>query len=67
MEADPVVLTIDHIDNNGEVHRREIGRSGGIGFWEWLCLNNFPKNFQILCRNCNWRKYVQQKKKTKCG
>jgi len=46
-------LTIDHIDNSGSVHRKEIGQD----IYTWLKLNGFPKdNFQILCFNCNYSK-----------
>jgi 5-methylcytosine-specific restriction endonuclease McrA len=48
-------LTIDHINNDGKQHRKEIG----IGcLYKWLKDNNFPKeNFQILCYNCNMIKF----------
>lgn len=47
-------LCIDHIDNTGNEHRKEIGNSG---LYNWLKNNNFPKdNFQILCWNCNAKK-----------
>ncbi len=47
-------LTIDHIDNNGAKHRKEIGSD----IYNWLKKNNYPKeNFQILCFNCNYLKY----------
>ena len=46
-------LGIDHVKNNGGVHRKLIGR----GIYEWLVKNNYPqKDFQILCHNCNWAK-----------
>jgi hypothetical protein len=48
-------LTIDHINNDGAAHRKEIG--GGSRTEEWLYKNNFPEGFQILCHNCNWGKY----------
>ncbi len=44
-------LTIDHISNNGNTHRKEIGK-GRI--YPWLKRNGYPKdNFQLLCMNCN--------------
>lgn len=54
-EADPMFLTIDHINNDGAAHRREIGQSlsGGINFYRWLRRNNYPEGFQPLCYNCN--------------
>jgi len=46
-------LSIDHIDGNGEKHRKKINRKINI----WLVKNNFPKGFQTLCFNCNWGRY----------
>jgi hypothetical protein len=50
-------LNIDHIDGNGNTHRKEIGKSSGIGFYTWLKKNNFPEGFQTLCFNCNIARY----------
>lgn len=49
-------LTIDHIDNSGAEHRRIIGTN----IYKWLIKNNFPDdNYQILCYNCNYRKFFK--------
>jgi hypothetical protein len=45
-------LTIDHINNDGATHRKEIGTQ----IFPWLKSNNYPNNFQILCFNCNYVK-----------
>jgi len=50
-------LAIDHIKNDGRKHIKEIGRSS-FGLCLWIINNNFPSGFQILCHNCNFRKYV---------
>lgn len=55
-EDEEVFLTIDHVNNDGVAHRKEIG-AASISLYRWLQKNNFPSNFQILCRNCNWAKY----------
>lgn len=47
-------LTIDHINNDGNIHRQQIGRGGAIV--SWLIRNNFPPGFQVLCYNCNCAK-----------
>lgn len=48
-------LTIDHINGDGAKHRREVrGVRGGI--YRWLIKNMFPKDFQVLCWNCNCAK-----------
>ena len=52
-EEEPLFLSIDHINNNGADHRREIGSGGGKGFYTWLRKNNYPEGYQVLCFNCN--------------
>jgi len=47
-------LTIDHIDGNGEEHRKKIGM--GAAFYKWLIDSNFPQGFQVLCFGCNLEK-----------
>src|SRR3989304_933090 len=47
-------LTIDHMNNDGAKHRKEIKRYGSI--YLWLKKMNYPKGFQVLCMNCNWAK-----------
>jgi len=48
-------LEIDHIHNDGNRHRNEIGKSGR-DLILWILDNNFPYGFQIICRNCNVEK-----------
>ena len=49
-------LTIDHINENGAAHRKEVGK--GKTIYKFIIKNNFPNDLQILCFNCNWGKYV---------
>lgn len=51
-------LTIDHMNNDGAEHRREIGIGGGR-LYEWLIKNNFPEGYQVLCWNCNMSKSIE--------
>jgi|SRR5882762_620429 len=51
-----VFLDIDHINNDGASHRKEVGF--GLAFYLWLRRNHFPEGFQVLCKNCNWAKFV---------
>jgi hypothetical protein len=44
-------LSFDHIEGRGKEHRGYTG--GGSAFVRWLIKNNYPKEFQILCHNCN--------------
>ncbi len=52
-EKNPAFLTIDHINGNGNRHRKKIKEKITV----WLYRNNFPVGFQTLCFNCNWGKY----------
>lgn len=45
-------LTIDHINGGGTKHRKQLG--GGTSFFKWLRDNNYPKEFRVLCINCNF-------------
>lgn len=45
-------LTVDHVNNDGHIHRKEVGFS----IYRWIIKNNFPKDLQILCWNCNCAK-----------
>jgi len=63
-EDDIDILTIDHVNDNGAEHRREIGLAGrgGYPFYQWLKNNSYPDGFQVLCYNCNFRKRNKQLK-----
>lgn len=53
-------LTIDHIDNGGAKHRKELfgRRTGGRMFYSWLKSQKFPPGYQVYCMNCNWGKHA---------
>jgi len=57
-ESDLIVLTIDHINDDG-AKRRKNGEGKGFSFYRWIEDNEYPDDLQTLCRNCNWRKYIQ--------
>jgi len=52
-ESQPEFLSLDHINNDGAAHRKEIGQSR---LYKWAEDNDFPKSLQILCFNCNMAK-----------
>lgn len=54
---EPLVLCLDHVENNGRTHRQQIGSIGGHRFYKWLKDNAYPPGFQVLCMNCNHAKY----------
>jgi hypothetical protein len=43
-------LEIDHVNNDGAAHRKEIGKSNT---YKWLINNKYPSGFRVLCSNCN--------------
>ena len=55
--TDDDMLSIDHIKDNGSQMRKngEQPKSSG-GFYHWLLKNKFPKGFQTLCWNHQWKK-----------
>jgi len=60
-------LCIDHIDDTGAEHRKEMGFGGGR-IYRYLLKNKFPEGYQVLCNNCNFLKEyskVQNKLKSK--
>lgn len=55
-EPTPEFLQVDHVNNDGASHRKEIG-VGGLRLYTWLRQHNYPKEgFQLLCANCNFAK-----------
>jgi hypothetical protein len=58
-ETEEMFLTIDHVDNDGANHRREIeAKDQASKFYLWLRRAGYPAGFQVLCQNCNvgkWR------------
>jgi hypothetical protein len=50
-EAHFEFLTIDHVNGGGHAHRKSI--KAGHQIYAWLRRNNFPKEFRVLCANCN--------------
>lgn len=55
-EMEPIFLSIDHISGGGYKHRKTV--HAGYSMYSWLKRHNYPKGFQVLCRNCNWGKHI---------
>lgn len=52
-EENPEFLSIDHVEGNGNKHRKEITSGGGIHFYRWLRKQGYPKDkYRLLCMNC---------------
>lgn len=57
-ETEVMFLTIDHINNDGNIERKSgLYAGSGYGFYQWLRKNNYPKGYQVLCMNCNVGKH----------
>jgi len=61
-QGDQDVLTIDHIDNDGANHRRQLGIGCGKLIYRYLIKNDYPPGFQVLCFNCNNKKEVLRRR-----
>lgn len=55
-ETERSFLTIDHMLNNGSKLRREGVHGHSTMFYRWLKKSGYPKEFQVLCMNCNFGK-----------
>jgi len=44
-------LSIDHTKKNGKEHRKQGIASKAL--YRWLKKNNYPKEYRVLCMNCN--------------
>jgi hypothetical protein len=53
-ETDFCCLSIDHIAQDGHLHREEQGGCG-TAFYLWLKRNKYPDGFRVLCMNCQFR------------
>jgi len=54
-------LEIDHINNDGAQHRREMKINGGSNaLTYWLYRNKYPEGFRILCGNCHRMKHYRR-------
>ena len=51
-ENNYLFLTLDHVNNDGNVHRKN-GIHGGATTYNHIIKNDFPNNIQLLCWNCN--------------
>lgn len=52
-ETEPLFLTLDHINNDGQEHRKKVKNWSGAGMYKWIIKHNFPPIFQVYCFNCN--------------
>lgn len=66
-ETQPCMLNLDHVNNDGAEHRKQVlghrrqttwqRGNGGANFYQWLRDNGYPPGVQVLCYNCNISKH----------
>jgi hypothetical protein len=54
-ETEIKFLSLDHVNNDGAKHRRELGKNVDH-MYDWIIRNGFPPMFQVLYFNCNYAK-----------
>lgn len=52
-EAETIFLELDHVDDSGAAHRREIGRGSYLTYRSVKKAGFPPDKFRLLCANCN--------------
>jgi len=58
-ETEPMFLSIDHMLNNGnELKKAGVHGKSSTQFYRWLKKSGYPKDFQVLCMNCNIGKHL---------
>lgn len=56
-ESNLCFLTIDHINNDGNIERKTAGKKTGTTMYRSLKKSGFPQGrYQVLCANCNFAK-----------
>lgn len=50
-------LSADHINGEGNTHRRLVGKGNMV--YRWLKKNNYPDGYQTLCMNCQFIKSIK--------
>lgn len=60
-------LALDHIHNGGNKERRANPKLNYYSWWKWIIDHNYPKDYQVLCCNCNWKKHILNLRKKKYG
>lgn len=51
-------MSLDHINDNGWIHRKTVKQIRGSGIYFWLIRNGLPEGYQVLCMNCNFAKGI---------
>ena len=63
-ESDPIVLLLDHINDDAKLDKKRHGHHGGWMMYRRLRKLGWPKDrYQLLCHNCNYRKELERRKR----
>jgi hypothetical protein len=63
-ENDPIVLLLDHINDDAKLDKKQNGHHGGWMMYRHLRKLGWPKDrHQLLCHNCNYRKEYERRRK----
>lgn len=54
-ETNPLFLTLDHVNNDGASHRKNLTKDP-LALYRWVRNNNYPDTIQLMCYNCNMGK-----------
>ncbi len=61
-ESNSIFLSIDHKNNDGSTHRKQVKpfqKASGC-MYLWIINHNFPTDLQLLCYNCNRGKHYNK-------
>jgi hypothetical protein len=58
-ESNEGFLTLDHINDDGAVHRRKHGSN----LYLWASKNGYPPILQTMCYNCQWVKELRRRER----
>jgi hypothetical protein len=57
------MLSLDHINNDGALDRKNGSRGGGgIATYQRVRKQGFPDGFQTLCHNHQWKKELMRRR-----
>lgn len=69
--TDVDMLSIDHIENNGAHHRKNMtgdpSYGAGAPFYSRLIREEFPEGYQTLCLNHQFKKELMRKREARTG
>jgi hypothetical protein len=60
---DPDCLTLDHVEDDGNLNRQPSGRRrAGSSFYSWILARDFPEGIQVLCCNHQQLKEIRKRR-----